>query len=136
MAKAVGIGGLFLEFQGDKEGLHSFYREHLGLDMSPYGTGFISGEQMMLLSFKRDFDNAPLINFRVDDLEGMLAHLRDIGLETDELADYEYGKFAHFTDPFGNYIELWEPYEEEYRKMVKSEIESYEKSLEDSAGRD
>lgn len=129
MAKAVGIGGLFLHFEGDKERLHSFYREHLGLDMSPYGTGFISGEQMMLLSFKRDYENVPLINFRVDDLEGLLAHLRSIGLETDELVDYEYGKFAHFTDPFGNYIELWEPYEEEYKKMVRNEIENYEKNL-------
>lgn len=125
MAKAIGVGGLFLNFNGEKDALHSFYQRYLGLDMSEYGSGFIQGEQMMLLSFKRESEEMPLINFRVDHLEEIMNELRGIGLVTDEIADYEYGRFAHFTDPFGNYIELWEPHEENYREMVQAEIEKY-----------
>jgi hypothetical protein len=36
-----------------------------------------------------------------------------------------------FVDPFGNLIELWEPYEEVYLKMVKQEIEGYLKKTSD-----
>lgn len=54
MAKAMGVGGLFFEFYGDKEDVHKFYNNHLGLEMTEYGSEFISGEQLMLLSFKRD----------------------------------------------------------------------------------
>ncbi len=125
MAKAIGIGGLFLDFKGEKEELHKFYNKHLGLDMTEYGSGFLSGEQLMLLSFKRDFEKAPLINFRVDDLAEMMTALKGINLGTEEIIDYDYGKFAHFTDPFGNYIELWEPKIDVYKKMVRAEIEDY-----------
>lgn len=125
MAKAIGIGGLFLHFEGEKEALHQWYAENLELEMSAYGSGFLAGEQMMLLSFKRDFENAPLINFRVDDLAAIMERFKGMGLETDGITAYAYGKFAHFTDPFGNFIELWEPDEEEYRAMVNKEIESY-----------
>lgn len=125
MAKAIGIGGLFLEFKGDKEELHKFYSKHLGLDMTEYGSGFLTGEQLMLLSFKRDFEKAPLINFRVDDLIEMMESLKRINLEISEIEYFDYGKFAHFTDPFGNYIELWEPKIDVYKKMVRAEIEDY-----------
>lgn len=125
MGKAVGVGGLFLNFNGDQDALHRFYQKYLGLDMSLYGSGFIEGGQMMLLSFKRESEEMPLINFRVDNLEEVMKELREIGLVTDEIVEYEYGKFAHFTDPFGNYIELWEPDEENYREMVRAEIEKY-----------
>lgn len=131
MAKAIGIGGLFLEFKGEKEELHKFYNKHLGLDMTEYGSGFLMGEQLMLLSFKRDFEKAPLINFRVDDLVEMMESLKQINLETDEIEDFDYGKFAHFTDPFGNYIELWEPKIDVYKKMVHAEIEDYLKKYGD-----
>jgi len=125
MAKVTGVGGLFLDFKGEKEELHRFYKEYLGLDMSEYGSGFIEGEQMMLLSFKREGENVPLINFRVDDLALLMKTLREINLTTDEIVDYDYGKFAHFIDPFGNNIELWEPNAENYKMMVRKEIESY-----------
>ena len=125
MAKIVGVGGLFLEFKGEKDELHRFYNEVLGMDMSEYGSGFTEGEQMMLLSFKREGENVPLINFRVDDLTALMEILRKNHLETDEISLYEYGKFAHFTDPFGNYIELWEPEPEKYKEMVRKEIKAY-----------
>lgn len=125
MAKAIGIGGLFLEFKGEKDDLHKFYGKYLGLDMTEYGSGFIEGQQLMLLSFKRTSEKFPLINFRVDDIEAIMKDLRSLGLETDEIVDYDYGKFGHFTDPFGNYIELWQAHEENYRRMVEDEIKAY-----------
>lgn len=125
MAKAIGIGGLFLEFNGDKKELHKFYKKHLGLEMTEYGSGFIMGEQLMLLSFKRDFYKAPLINFKVDNLVEMMESLKQLNLETEDIVSYDYGKFAHFTDPFGNYIELWEPNIDAYKKMVQAEVEDY-----------
>ena len=125
MAKAIGIGGLFLDFKGKKEELHNFYRLHLGLDMSEYGSGFIDGQQLMLLTFKRESEKFPLINFRVDDLEGILEGLRSLDLEIEPIESYDYGKFCRFTDPFGNYIELWQAHEANYRKMVEDEIDSY-----------
>ena len=125
MAKAIGIGGLFLEFKGDKVELHKFYQKHLKLEMTDYGSGFLAGEQLMLLSFKRESDKTPLVNFRVDNVVEMMESLQKLNLETDDIVNYDYGKFAHFTDPFGNYIELWEPNIDMYKKMVRAEIEEY-----------
>ena len=45
MAKTIGVGGVFLGLKGDDRQLRDWYEEHLRLDMSPYGTGFIEGEQ-------------------------------------------------------------------------------------------
>ena len=125
MAKIIGIGGLFLNFEGDKELLHNWYHEVMGFEMTDYGSGFLDGRQMMLLSFKRDFENAPLINFRVEDIEAISDKLKEENLDVKDIAEYDYGKFMQFIDPFGNLIELWEPYEEPYLNMVRGEIEGY-----------
>jgi len=129
MAKAVGIGGVFLHFEGEEQAVMDWYEEHLGFDMTPYGTGFIEGPQYVLLSFKRgNKPNTPFINIRVDDLDELMKQLKDQGLEIlSETTEYPYGKFAQFKDPFGNPIELWEVYEEEYIKMVKKEVDTYKK---------
>ena len=51
-----------------------------------------------------------MINYRVADLDALLAALRAEGVAVDEKReDSEYGKFAWITDPDGNRIELWEP---------------------------
>ena len=36
----------------------------------------------------------------------------------DEIETFEYGKFVHIMDPEGNKIELWEPVDVEYDKIV------------------
>ena len=125
MGKVIGVGGVFLNFKGEKEEVHRFYKMYLGLEMSEYGSSIIEGGQLMLLSYKREGENVPLINFRVDNIDELMRTLREINLQTDEVAIFDYGKFAHFTDPFGNFIELWEPHEENYKKMVREEIERY-----------
>jgi predicted enzyme related to lactoylglutathione lyase len=52
-----------------------------------------------------------MLNFRVRDLDAMLAQLRekgaDVAEETQETAGI--GRFGWVTDPEGNRIELWQP---------------------------
>jgi predicted enzyme related to lactoylglutathione lyase len=51
-----------------------------------------------------------MINYLVDDLDGLLKMLQEEGVAIDpHREDYEYGRFAWITDPAGNRIELWEP---------------------------
>lgn len=129
MAKAVGIGGVFLHFEGDEQQVMDWYEENLGFDMTPYGTGFIEGTQYVLLSFKRgDKPKTPYLNLRVDDIDTLMDNIKKQDLEVlSDVTEYEYGKFAQFVDPFGNAIELWEVYEENYIKMVQKEIDDYKK---------
>ena len=50
-----------------------------------------------------------MINYRVDDLDALIAKLRAAGVTVDEkrMQD-ENGRFAWVTDPEGHRIELWE----------------------------
>lgn len=51
-----------------------------------------------------------MINYRVDDLDGLLEELKKGRVEIDpHREDYDYGRFAWIVDPKGNRIELWEP---------------------------
>jgi predicted enzyme related to lactoylglutathione lyase len=37
----------------------------------------------------------------------------------DEIEEFEYGKFVHILDAEGNSVELWEPNDSEYDKIVE-----------------
>ena len=52
-----------------------------------------------------------MLNFRVPDLDAMLAQLRAKGADVaEETQDMEgVGRFGWVTDPEGNRIELWQP---------------------------
>jgi predicted enzyme related to lactoylglutathione lyase len=51
-----------------------------------------------------------MMNFRVEDLDGLLEKLRGEGVWIDpNREDYDYRRFAWIMDPEGNRIELWEP---------------------------
>lgn len=56
--------------------------------------------------------NQAMINYRVDDLEGLVRDLAAAGVVCDPIhraADAEgQVKFTHLHDPEGNRIELWE----------------------------
>jgi predicted enzyme related to lactoylglutathione lyase len=55
-------------------------------------------------------EQAWMVNFRVRDLEAMLAQLRAAGADVDEhVEEYDYGRFGWAADPEGNRFELWEP---------------------------
>ena len=129
MAKAVGIGGVFLHFEGEEQAVMDWYEENLGMDMTPYGTGFVEGPQYVLLSFKRgNKPNTPYLNIRVDDIDTLVNNLKQQDIRMlSEVTEYPYGKFAQFVDPFGNPIELWEVYPEAYIEMVTKEVEDYKK---------
>ena len=113
MAKATGIGGVFFRAR-DTKALGAWYEKHLGVP------GFWQQEAGMTVfaPFKESTDYFPaakqwMINFRVDDLDGMIAQLQSAGIavETrpDEWDTAETGRFARIHDPEGNQIELWEP---------------------------
>lgn len=125
MGRVVGVGGLFLQFKGDKQEVQDWCEQNLGLPMSWYGSGFTQGEQLMLLSFHNDSGPTPLVNLRVDDLDEVVATISGHGADVGAISADEIGRFVRFTDPFGNLIELWEPRAEQYRAMVKAEIEAY-----------
>ena len=127
MAKAVGIGGVFLHFEGEEQEVMDWYEDNLGLDMTPYGTGFVEGTQYVLLSFSRgDQPQTPYLNLRVDDIDTLITNFKKQDLEIlSDVTEYDYGKFARFVDPFGNAIELWEVYEKPYVEMVKKEVQAY-----------
>ena len=62
-----------------------------------------------------------MINYRVADIEKLVAELKKEGVEIlDEIETYDYGKFVHIMDIEGNKIELWEPVDTEYDKIVEA----------------
>ena len=51
-----------------------------------------------------------MINLMVDDLDAMLASLRDADVEVDaKIEESEFGRFGWFMDPERNRVELWQP---------------------------
>jgi predicted enzyme related to lactoylglutathione lyase len=51
-----------------------------------------------------------VVNYRVADLDALLARPKEEGVTVDEKReDTEYGRFAWIMDPEGHRIELWEP---------------------------
>ena len=111
-----GIGGMFFRAV-DPAALRLWYREHLGVGGEGYDPWEQGGGPTMFMPFARDTDYWPadkqwMINFRVDDLDALLATLRAaaIAIRTDPAWDTpETGRFARIQDPEGNQIELWEP---------------------------
>jgi predicted enzyme related to lactoylglutathione lyase len=118
VAEAVGgIGGVFFR-TSNPDGLRAWYAEHLGIEMESWGTMFTAkeGDLTVWAPFAADTDyfGSPeqqlMVNFRVRDLDAMLAQLRAAGVEVvDRIEEQEYGRFGWATDPEGNRFELWEP---------------------------
>jgi len=60
-----------------------------------------------------------MINYRVENLEEMVSELKNEGVTIlDTIESFDYGKFVHIIDIEGNKIELWEPNDAEYDKIV------------------
>jgi predicted enzyme related to lactoylglutathione lyase len=132
MKRVTGIGGVFFKCN-DTEKVREWYAKHLGFNTDQYGTNFEwrstdnpEQKRFTLWSpFKSSSDYfAPstkdfMINFQVENLVKLLEELKAEGVEqVGELMEYEYGKFAHVMDPEGNKVELWEPVNDEYDKMI------------------
>jgi predicted enzyme related to lactoylglutathione lyase len=51
-----------------------------------------------------------MVNYRVEDLHGLVKALREEGCNVlEKIDESEYGKFAWVIDPEGNKVELWQP---------------------------
>lgn len=124
MAKVTGIGGVFFKSRGDHKALAAWYQKHLGMTLEPWGGAVLrwpedragDGGATVWNVAKPDTQwfapsDAPfMINYRVDDLDALLADLRSAGVEVLKGPDVdENGKFAWILDPDGNKVELWEP---------------------------
>jgi predicted enzyme related to lactoylglutathione lyase len=131
--RVTGVGGIFFKCQ-DPDKIKQWYNKHLGLQTDAYGTNFEWRQSdapekkghTQWSPFKADTtyftpsEKEFMINYRVENLEELVAQLRNEGVTiTDEIEVFEYGKFVHIMDPEGNKIELWEPVDEEYDKIVE-----------------
>ena len=124
MKRVTGIGGIFFKAT-DPESLGAWYAKHLGLPVEEWGGASFKwraldrpdAEAYTIWSpFAADTDYfAPsekpfMINFRVDDLDAVLAQLRSEGVQVEErIEESEFGKFGWIMDPDGNRVELWQP---------------------------
>lgn len=132
MKKVTGIGGIFFKSK-DPGKMKEWYKAHLGLDTDEWGTNFewrissdstrkgftqwspFSESTKYFEPSTKDF----MINYRVGDLEGLVLDLKESGVTVlDTIQVFEYGKFIHILDIEGNKIELWEPDDIEYEKLV------------------
>ncbi|MEM1089637.1 MAG: VOC family protein [Pseudomonadota bacterium] len=124
MAKITGIGGVFIQSTKDSKALSQWYAEHLGLKLEEYGHAALEwrddtaedGGLTVWCTAAPDSDwFAPsqasfMINYRIDDMDGMLAQLEAGGVEIVKGPEsHENGRFLWVMDPEGNKIELWEP---------------------------
>ncbi len=133
MAKVTGIGGIFFKTK-DVQKTKDWYQQNLGLATDQWGTNFEwrSARDPQRKGFTQWSPAAPdsalfdgsdqqfMINYRVDNLEALLTELSGQGVKIlDEIAIFDYGKFAHIEDPNGHKIQLWEPNDEAYDKIVE-----------------
>ena len=126
MKRVTGIGGVFFKCK-DPEATKQWYERHLGIPASKWGHSFnwsdgYEGKEnkgctawTTFSEGTKHFGDGPqefMINYRVDDLKGLLEALQSEGVTVlGEIAEYEYGKFAHILDCDGRKVELWEPAE-------------------------
>ena len=124
MKRVTGIGGIFFNAK-DPVALRAWYQEHLGIDVQAWGgTAFTwadaagnptSGMTVWSIGASTGKQFAPstatfMINYRVDDLAGLLQALRQEGCDVlEKTDDSEFGKFGWVMDPEGNKVELWQP---------------------------
>jgi glyoxylase I family protein len=119
MEKVSGVGGVFFRAR-DPQALTAWYEEHLGITPVPGSYDIAPWQQeagpTVFAPFSADTDyfGAPekqwMINFRVRDLDAMVAQLTAAGIEVElDQTAYPNGRFARLYDPEDNAIELWEP---------------------------
>jgi predicted enzyme related to lactoylglutathione lyase len=127
MERVTGIGGIFFKAR-DPVALRAWYQRHLGIDVQPWGgTAFkwvdaqgqpFAGTTAWSIGDAAGGDEdgaqgsaAPfMVNYRVADLQALLAALKQEGCRVlEKIDESEYGKFAWVIDPEGNKVELWQP---------------------------
>ncbi len=138
MKRVSSLGGIFFKCK-DPEKIKDWYSKHLGFDVDKYGTTFEWRKPedkdkkgfTVWSPFNQDtkyFEPSSkefMINYRVENLEQLVEELKKEGVTVvDEIEVYDYGKFVHILDVERNKIELWEPDDEEYEKILDAKIKS------------
>jgi predicted enzyme related to lactoylglutathione lyase len=129
-----GIGGIFFRAR-DPAALRAWYAHHLGIpSMAPGSNGFwwrhdhdperrghtvwapFDADTSYFGEVDHDAARSDgraadwMINYRVDDLDAVIARLRGEGVQVDErIEESEFGRFGWAIDPEGHRFELWEP---------------------------
>ncbi len=117
--KVTGIGGLFFRSR-DPKALSRWYLTHLGINLTPTSYEEPPWQQEAGPTVFAPFadstryfgqpDQAWMVNFRVRDLDAMVAQLKGAGVAVKvDPEEYPNGRFARIHDLEGNPIELWEP---------------------------
>ncbi len=117
MQKVLGFGGFFFKSR-DPDAVARWYEDMLGVNQASPDNGYEPWQQeagpTAFTPFPNDTTMFPntsyMLNFRVADLDAMVAQLRagGVAVEVDPEA-YSYGRFATLSDPDGNPIQLWQP---------------------------
>jgi len=129
MKRVTGLGGFFFKSE-EPQKLREWYRDHLGFAITDWGATFIWGDmdkdkkspsRTEWSPFKADTtyfepsDQPYMINYRVHDLEKLLAELRKENVEiAGDIESLPFGKFGWILDPEKRKIELWEPIEDQF----------------------
>ena len=119
MERVEGIGGFFFKAQ-DPKALARWYADHLGVGTTPESYGQEPWQQTAGPTAFQPFpsttkyfgraEQAFMLNFRVRNLDAMVAQLRRAGIKVDvDPETYPNGTFARLSDPEGNPIQLWQP---------------------------
>lgn len=124
MRRVTGIGGIFFKAK-DAPALRNWYKEHLGIDVQAWGGAALEwtdadgkptgGMTVWSVAPQESGQFAPstasfMVNYRVEDLHGLLAALKAEGCSVlDKVDDTDFGKFGWVIDPEGNKVELWQP---------------------------
>ena len=116
MARVLGVGGVFFKTP-DVEATKAWYARVLGFELTRPGVKFpplppggltIWGPFAADTTYFAPSDQPFMVNFAVDDLDGVLARVRAEGVEVLGAQDAPYGRFAWILDPDGVKLELWQ----------------------------
>ncbi|WP_333599141.1 VOC family protein [Flavobacterium sp.] len=121
LKRVTGLGGFFFKSE-DPKAIRDWYATHLGIPVNDYGWTFRWKDQdgndaatqwspfEANTKYFAPSEKPFMINYRVHDLEALLAALKEEGVTiVGEMESHSYGKFGWILDPEGNKIELWEP---------------------------
>lgn len=124
MARATGIGGVFFKAR-DPEALKAWYVKYLGIKIEEWGGAAfawsddqetqVDGVTVWHLAeaggdWFKPSEAQVMVNYRVDDLDGILAKFAADNIQPVKGPDDEFnGRFAWVMDPEGYKVELWQP---------------------------
>jgi predicted enzyme related to lactoylglutathione lyase len=113
-----GIGGVFI-YAESPAGLAKWYTDKLGIEFQREGDHYYvifpqADEKFTILTLfpiqgKKSSRKSFMLNLVMNDLDGALRRLKANGVRIEKEEDYDYGRFAWFSDGEGNQIQIWQP---------------------------